>query len=274
MSEVDAALQRAVAEACLGAHADGDITRDLRGWLEEQGVAADDVEAILAAPRRLGVYRSLVRNGLSSVVLRMLPRTRARMNAAHHGGFDADVAAFLDQVGPRTHYLRDVPGEYLAWAEPQWRTDPRLPAYLADLAAHELAAFAVAAAAPASRIQAGEVALERPLAFLGSTRLMHHAWAVHELKGEGDASTDEAEEPAHREVHLLAYRDADHAVRWLELTPLAAAIVARLLEGEALGEAVAAACAEANMEAAAVLPDLARLLADLGERGVLLGAKN
>jgi uncharacterized protein len=269
MSEVDAALQRAVAEACLGAEADGRITRDLRSWLEEHGVPEDDVEAILAAPRRLGVYRSLVRNGLFSVVLRILPRTRARMNLACHGGFDADLAVFLDQVGPRTHYLRDVPGEYLAWAEPRWRADPRVPAYLADLATHELAAFAVAAAAPASRIHAGEVALERPLAFLGSTRLMHHAWAVHELEGEGDGP----EEPARRDVHLLAYRDADHAVRWLELTPLAAAIVTRLVGGEALGEAVAAACAEAKMTTAAVLPDLARLLADLGERGVLLGAK-
>jgi hypothetical protein len=273
MSAVDAALQRAMAEACLGASAGQDITRDLRGWLMVHGVPEEDVEAILAAPRRLGVYRSLVRNGLAAVVLRMLPRTRARMNAACGGGFDADLAAFLDEVGPRTHYLRDVPAEYLAWAIPRWRDDPRMPEYLGDLATHELAAFAVAAATAASPVQAVEVALERPLTFLGSTRLMHHAWAVHELaQEEGDQATAAAEEPVRREVHLLAYRDADHAVRWLELTPLAAAIVARLVRGEPLGEAVTVACAQAGAAAGAVLPDLARLLADLGERGVLLGA--
>jgi hypothetical protein len=269
MSEVDAALQRAVAAACLGLDAGDGIGGDLRGWLEGHGVATDDVEAILAAPRRLGVYRSLVRNGLSGVVLRMLPRTRARMNAACAGQFDADLAAFLEEPGPRTHYLRDVPTEYLAWADPRWRADEHVPAYLPDLASHELAAFAVAASAPALPVQPGEVSLDRPVAFLDSMRLLHHAWAVHELP----ESEDDTREPPRREVHLLAYRDADHAVRWLELTPLAAAIVARLAGGDALGSAVASACATAHAEAASVRLDVAKLLADLGERGVLLGAR-
>jgi hypothetical protein len=264
MSErLDAALQRVIADACLEARAGEAIARDLRGWLEERGVPADDVEAILAAPPRLGVYRSLVRNGLSSVVLRMLPRTRARMNAACAGRFDADLAAFVDEVGPRTHYLRDVPAEYVAWAEPRWRADARVPAYLPDLATHELTQFAVGAAAPASD---GPALAE---AFLDSTRLVHHGWAVHELPA-GDESTGE---PARRDVHLLAYRDADHIVRWLELTPLASAILARLLAGDPLGDAVEHACADATTTPAAVLPDMARLLADLGERGVLLGAR-
>jgi hypothetical protein len=265
----DEALQRAIADACLGARAGEAIAQDLRGWLEERGVAADDIEAILAAPPRLGVYRSLVRNGLSSVVLRMLPRARARLNAACEGRFDADLATFVDEVGARTHYLRDVPAEYLAWAGPRWRADARVPAYLPDLATHELTQFAVGAAAPASRASAlTEVALDRPLAFLDSTRLLHHAWAVHELPAD-----DEAEEPARRDVHLLAYRDADHVVRWLELSPLASAILARLLGGEPLGDAVERACSEASTTTASALPDIARLLADLGERGVLLGAR-
>jgi hypothetical protein len=259
-----------IADACLGADAGEAIAGDLRGWLEERGVAAEDVEAILAAPRRLGVYRSLVRNGLSVVVLRMLPRTRARMNAACEGRFDRDVAAFVAEVGPRTHYLRDVPAELVAWAEPRWRADPQVPAYLADLAVHELTHFAVAAAAPASAApELAEVALDRPLAFVESTRLSSHAWAVHELPADEEA----LEPPARREVHLLAYRDAEHVVRWLEVTPLAAAILARLVTGEPLGEAVERACAEAATAPAAVMADIARLLADLGTRGVLLGAR-
>ena len=62
-------------------------------------------------------------------------------------------------------------------------------------------------------------------------------------------------------------------MRWLELTPLAAAIVARLLAGEALQAAVERACEEHGTAPAAVAADVARLLADLGERGVLLGAR-
>lgn len=265
----DEALQRAIADACLSAGAGEAIARDLRGWLEAHGVAPEDVEAILAAPPRLGVYRSLVRNGLSAVVLRMLPRTRARMNAACAGRFDADVAAFVDAAGPRTHYLRDVPAELVAWAAPRWRADARVPAYLPDLAALELASFAVAASAAAKTPGApGELALDRAVAFTDSMRLLHAAWAVHELPADEDATAP----PPRRDVQLLAYRDAAHAVRWLELTPLAAAVVDHLAAGVPLGPAVERACATHSVTPSAVLPDVARLLADLGARGVLLGS--
>jgi hypothetical protein len=264
------ALQRAIADACLGVHAGEAMARDLRGWLEAHGVAREDVEAILSAPPRLAVYRSLVRNGLSAIVLRMLPRTRARMNAAQAGRFDADMATFVDEVGPRTHYLREVPAELVAWAAPRWRADPRLPAYLPDLALHELAQFAVASAPPAPSTQeAAEVALDRPLAFVDSMRLLRYEWAVHELPADEEATG----EPAKRDVRLLAYRDGSHAVRWLELTPVAASILDRLAAGEPLGPAVEHACAESGVAHAAVLADVARLLADLGTRGVLLGAR-
>jgi hypothetical protein len=267
------ALERAIADACLGEQTGEAMAQDLRAFLETRGLATEDVEAILAAPRRLAVYRSLVRNGLSATVLRMLPRTRSRMNAACSGRFDADVARFYSDVGPRTHYLRDVPRELFEWAEPRWRADPDVPGYLVDLAAHELACFTVAAAesrdADAGRKAPPEVTLGRPMALSSSMRLMRYEWAVHELPADEDAT----DEPARRDVQLLAYRDEDHAVRWLELSPLAASIVGRLVAGEALGSAVERACAEHDTVPADVTTDVARLLADLGERGVLLGAR-
>lgn len=266
---MDDAIQRAIAEACLGARAGEAVVHDLRRFLTEHGVDAEDVEAIVAAPPRLAVYRSLVRNGLAAVIARMLPRTRARMNALCGGRFDADVAAFVDEVGPRTHYLRDVPAELFAWAEPRWRADAGVPPYLSDLASHELAAFAVGAAESArAGSPVADVALDRPLVFVESARLMRHAWAVHELP----PSEEALDPPPRRDVCLLAYRDADHAVRWLELTPLAGAVVERLLAGEPLGTAVERACAASLVAPAAVITDVARLLGDLGTRGVIVGA--
>jgi len=280
---VDRALQRAIAEACLGPQAGEQITNDLRRFLERHGVDGDDVEAIVAAPPRLAVYRSLVRNGLAAVVFRMMPRTRERMNGIGSRRFEAEFAAFVDQIGPRTHYLRDIPGEFFAWAHARWRIDPTLPAYIADLASYELAAFHVAAA---EGTRAGapivDIEIDRSLAFAGSTRLEHYDWAVHELPL--DATT----EPMRRQVWLLAYRDdggassaaalkdaqrSAHTVRWLELTPLAAAILARLIAAEPLGVAVARACADHGVAPSAVLDETAKLLADLGARGVLLGAR-
>ena len=268
--EAESALQRAIADACLGAEAGEALARDPRAFFASHGVSPEDIEAVLAAPPRLGVYRSLIRNGLAAVVVRMLPRTRARRNAAQgEGRFEADLAAFLAELGPRTNYLRDVPAELLAWVVPRWRADPAVPPYLVDLARHEIAAFAVAAAAAPDAPRPGEVNLDAPLLFAESVRLERYAWAVHELPPDGEATA----EPARRDVCLLAYRDASHAVRWLELTPLAGAVIERLVGGEPLGSAIAGACEEHEAVAAAVLPDVARLLADLGERGVLLGAR-
>lgn len=258
------ALEHVLADACLGDSAGDAIARDLRGFLESRGVAPDDVDAALAAPHGLALYRSLVRNGLWSVVARMLPRTRARLNACD-GRFDADVSRFLDEVGPRTHYLRDVPAELLAWADPRWRADPAVPAYVPDLAAYELAAFAVAASVSPEPDEALEdVALDRPVVFDASARLLRLGWAVHEV---------DADVPAARDVRLLAYRDASHGVRWLELSPFAWSLVERLLAGDPLGVAVDAACAAHGAEAGArLVEDIAKLLANLGAGGVLRGA--
>jgi hypothetical protein len=136
-----------------------------------------------------------------------------------------------------------------------------------DLAAYELAFFEVGSAGPVPGAgEAAEVALDRPLAFHESTRLAHYAWAVHELE-------EDTPEPAHREVRLLAYRDAQHDVRWLDLTPLAAAILERLVAGATLAAAIEAACGEHGVAPATVLQPIAGLLADLGSLGVLLGAR-
>ncbi len=264
------ALQRAVADACLARDAGAEIARDLGGFLAARGVSPADVDAIAASPPGLLVYRSLVRNRLSSVVLQMLPRTRARMNTALAGRFDAELASFVDEVGPRTHYLRDVPREFFLWAEPRWRSDLCVPGYLCDLAAHELAHFAIASAEPAverSTPGESELSLDRGLAFSDSVRAATYAWRVHELS----LDTENADVPDRRDVSLLGYRDADHRVRWLELTALAAAVVERLLAHETLGTSVAQACAAHGVPPGQVVEPVARLLADLGGRGVIVG---
>jgi len=270
MSDPERALARALAEACFGEDAGEALARDPRGFLEKHGVAADDIEASLASAPRLAVYRSLVRNGLSGVILRMLPRTRARMNALCGADrFDRDFARFVNEVGPRTHYLRDVPHEFLAWSRPSWRADAAIPSYLVDLAQHEVTGFAIAAAGREAHNPGDltDVSLDRTIVFTESMRLLRYGWAVHELPEDEDAR----DVPVRRDVHLLAYRDAEHRVRWVELTPLAARIVERLQAGDALGVAITEACGE--FDASASSDAVAKLLADLGHRGVLIGAR-
>jgi hypothetical protein len=263
-----ARIHHMIADACFGT--DVSFESDLRGFLEKHDLDAVDVDALMAEPRRLAVYRRLVRHNVVDVVGRMLPRTRARLERAAPAEFDRSFNTFLAEPSPRTHYLRDVPAEFLEWAIPLWKDDPRTPRYLADLAAHELVHFAVAAAPTAREPRRlGEISLDRALVFSETVRLARYAFAVHELP----ADVDDVGEPAERMVTLVAYRDDEHEVRFIELTPVAAAIVERLIAGDALGVAIASACADrAVARTAALLAETARLLADLGDRGVLLGA--
>jgi uncharacterized protein len=267
-------LEHAFADACLDVSVDG-MASNLRAFLETRNVPAEDVDAILAAPPRLDVYRILVRNTISSIVARVLPRTRARLNDACCGMFDADLAVFLQEVGPRTHYLKDVPDEFFVWSEPRWRARAGVPAYLPDLAGHEIACFAIASVLsdapwPTTAVENVDPALDpqRGLVFSPSTRLATYSWSVHTLSEDVGVRNV----PSAGRVHLLGYRDEGHSVRWLELTPLAARVVRRLMDGEPLAVAVDRACEE--LEATAAVSDLAHLLADLAAREVLLGSGN
>jgi hypothetical protein len=260
-------LHAMIAEACFGES--NDAFDDLDAYLTRHGVAKEDAEAILASPRRLGLYRQLVRHNVVKVIGVMLERTRDRLEALAPGVFDRTVTAFLKDRGPRTPHLRDVPGELLAWAAPRWRADMDLPSWVADYAELELVDFTIGVAPrPLPPPPLAEVTADRPLVFADPRVMVDLAWAVHELPVD-----DVKAKPERREVHLLVYRDAHHQTQYLDLTPLAAAILERLFAGRALGLAMREACESTGQELDdVVLAGAARLLATLGERGILLGA--
>jgi hypothetical protein len=259
-----------MAAACFGKDAKRAFDADLAGFLKAHGVSDEDAAALLASPRRLGLYRQLVRHNVVGIIDTMLEETRRRLDLALSGELDRMVAEFLDQVGPRTPHLRDVPAEFLAYAGPRWRENDKVPRWIPDYAELELADFTVGVAPrPAPPPPLAEVAPDRPLVFAEPKRLMHFGWAVNVLPRE-----DPAKEPEERPVSLLVYRDAEHDTRYLELTPLAAAILERLFAGDALAAAMVAACqARSHPLDDVVLGGAAELLADLGARGVLLGAR-
>ncbi|WP_437827808.1 HvfC family peptide modification chaperone [Sorangium sp. So ce1153] len=282
-----AALQRAL-QRTVSAPDGAAIAADPRAWLAGTGIEGADLEAMASLPPgRLLLYRSLIRRGLAGAIRAGIPRTAARLGAR----FEADVARFLEAELPRSRYLRDVAFEFVAFAAPRWGEDPEVPAYLADLARHELAAFAAscaeadeeagepracaapgardardAAGAPASR---EELSLDRGARFQRAAALVRYEHAVHRLEG-GESARDV---PAREPTRLLVYRDARHEVRFLELTPLAAEILGRLLAGAALRDAVVEGCAALGRPVdGPVLESTAALLSDLAERGALLGA--
>ncbi len=233
---------------------------ELSRWLDERALVAADREKLLEiGPKRLFLYRSLVQKSLQSAIACEIPRTRARLGAR----FDDDVALFFADEMPRSHYLRDVAFELVSWALPRWSADPSLPPWLADLAHHELSAFEAAGASSEVEKADPELRLDAPVVLGSSVRVRRYGFPIHRLRDE-DASLEP--EP----TTLLVYRDAEHDIRYLELTPLAGAIVDHLIQKEPLGVAIARACAK--LEVGFPLEESARFFADLVSRGVLLGA--
>jgi hypothetical protein len=264
MSDV-ARLHSLFAAACFGPEDSFDASALRRYELDEE-----DAKALAPSVHRLGLYRRLVRHNVLNVIGLMLPLSRTRLEAHAPGVFDASVDAFLASRGPLTVHLRDVPREFLTWVTAAWREDSRVPAYLVDAAEHELVEFTMGTAVrPAVPTDLVDVQADRALVFGGPLTVLHLAWAVHEMAYDDLASLPEA-----RPAALLVYRDAEYQIRFLELSPFGAALVELLRSGCVLSAAIAQACATCNETLdASALARGARLLADLGERGVLLGAR-
>ncbi len=258
------ALEGVFAELVLGP---APSRQGLQALCQKHGVDAPDAAALGESFERLAVYRDLVRGNLREALLLSIPRSIARLGAL----FDEYFDRFLSEQAPRTHYLRDVTPELLAFCAPRWANDARIPGYLLDLALHESLHIEVSAlpSLPRGHVPAA-LSLEQGVELSLALRLVQYRHAVHEL------AADEADrsEPTERAVSLLVYRSPEHEVRYLELTPLARGIVERLLLGDSLGSAVqGAADAAGSALTEAVLGGAANLLADLAERGVVRGAK-
>jgi len=260
------ALEAALAELALGPEIASDDAQGIAAWLQQSQVSAEDASALTRDFPRLLVYRRLVRGNLSGALRATLPRTLARLGAR----FEPYFAQFLREAPPVTHVLRDVTPGFLEFVLERWRADPSVPAYLPDLARHEALQVEVASllARPKTHVPA-ELSLDEGVEFIDAVRLVHYEWAVHRLP-EDEASVELPEQQA---SSLLVYRSPEHDVRYLELQPFAVALLSGLL-AERLSLQVALSRAAERVGSALddqLLTRAAKLLAELAERGALLG---
>jgi uncharacterized protein len=246
------------------------VTDDLEGYLRAQGVEGEDLAAMLAVgARRLLVYRRLVHNSLRNPTADFIERTVERLGVPR---FRRDFEAFVEERGPASRYIRDVPFEFVQWVEPRWHADPAVPAWIPELARHELLDFEVRNDPRGGEPPTGlPLALDRPLRFDGAARLVQYAHAVHRLPLHKSDRT----EPEAERTRLLVYRDGKHQARYLALSPFADALLRQLLlERQAVQPALLLAVAALGEPLDDdKLASAAQLLADLAERGVCLGAE-
>ena len=177
---------------------------------------------------------------------------------------------FFAEAPPRSPYLRDVPGEFLRFFEARWGelAERHALAPFTLISARYEWALLDAAYAPAKADEVVPFDMERPPALSSSVRLLSLAFPVQRWNA-GDAP------PAPSPVSLCVYRDPrSFEVETLELTDFGDGHFARGAgERALLTELVKTSAREHGaLVDTPFVEALSELLADLTERGVLVGS--
>ena len=228
---------------------------DPAAWARARGLDERDAAAFARQAPRFAVYRDLVRYALEDPLPDAFPIAHALLTEAE--AWEACLSAFLADHPVQSPYYRDVAPTFLAWvAETGWGAD-RWP-FLLALVHWELQDLEVPRlpdVPPPADLHRdpspSSTGVPEP-----TLRNLSYPWAVHR-------ATPEAPVPDPEPAHLLAWRDAEGDFRSLALSATASALVARWMDGEALGSAA---------EAVGVpRPEALALAARLRDEGALLG---
>ena len=258
----------ALAHAIRHADAPAKLQDDVEAFLREAGVEGEDLEQMASlGAQRIEAYRALVHNRIRNTVDDFIPRCADRLGLDRLG---ADVAAFMDERAMQSPYLRDIPNEFVSWALPRWERDPEVPAYLPDLARHELLRLDVKNSPKGGESPTEEkIDLEKPILVEGSAVVMRYAYAVHKLPR---ARTDRTE-PEQEDTCLIAFRGQDQKTHYIDCKPWVAALIEGLIGGKTLKQSLFGALESVGMELNDdILSRTAVVLADFSDQGLLLGA--
>ena len=226
----------------------------------EHVAAPADVE-----PRRMAVYRELFLANVAGLLAGSFPVARRVLGA---GGWNRLVRDFYSTHHAHTPYFLELPREFVEWLRARSLRATDEPPFLEELAHYEWVELALAiseAELPACRGLDGDP-LDTPLLVSPLAWPLAYHWPVHRL-GPGYQPVD----PPADKTFLVVYRDATDEVRFLEVGPLAAALLDTLeqspgLTGRQALDRITASPAGDAMQAAR------DALADLQRRGILYGA--
>lgn len=220
----------------------------------------EDDLALLGSRDRWLLYRSLVRSRLLKVARSAFPRTLATLPA---GEFDAMVHAWFASGPPKQRFFWQVPLEFGAYALERM---PPTPPHGADLLRYEITCWRVRQK-PATMPDVSDFSFERPPVVHPTLEVVSLGHPVHLASAEAAG----AAEP----TRLCVYRNRDHVTEALRLNPVAHALLEDWMTGE---RSVAESVRRVTSARGATidrrfLEKLGALIADLLERGVLLGSR-
>ncbi|MFI8744314.1 DUF2063 domain-containing protein [Pseudomonas sp. NPDC077186] len=200
------------------------------------------------AAERMAVYEELFFNNIEGFVSGAFPVLRSLFDAAR---WRALLRAFIADHRAATPYFLEISQEFLAWLQQGYRAQAGDPPFILELAHYEWVELALDVS-EAELPARGWSPLAWPLAY---------AWPVQRI-----GRTYSPAQPPGEPSCLLAWRDGQDKVRFMQLAPFAYRLALRLQAGEAPAAALAALAAEHGLVADGDYLDNARALLDDWQR--------
>jgi hypothetical protein len=227
----------------------------------------DDLRELGGLRERWLLYRDMVRKRMRNMIASGLPRSVALLGTEAYG---AHYDAWLDEVAPRTRYIREIVPAFADHVVPRLARDPNVPRFIPELVRYEATWWRAAYDDSPWPTDVEELAFEKRPVLNPTVALLRFEHRVHEKLREGE--TDYAPSP----VAILVYRnrDDDKIYTWVP-SALCADLVEGFLHGEVSLTDVAKRISEARGVAidAKFVENLGTMLADLVTRTVLLGSR-
>ncbi len=221
--------------------------------------------------RRMAVYRDLFFKNIQGFVERSFPMTARLLgpDALHELSY-----AFFSQHGCRTPYFHKIGQEFVDYLSREHVGEPDVPPFLAELAHHEWTDVRVRISAEAvphdpDRIDPDGDLLEHPVVLSPGSELCIYAYPVHRIDPDHQPQ-QKPESP----TFLFAFRDSAEKVRFMELNPVTARLIALLkdqpdIPARSQLDRIAAELGRDSPEA--VVDGGRQVLERLRERGAILG---
>jgi hypothetical protein len=217
-----------------------------------------------ASARRMKVYEQLLYNNVESFLLACYPITRKLLGAP---AWRKTVRRFLAETRPASPLFRDIPKAFLGWMQAEGHELP----FLAEFMHYEWLELAVLIS-PDDVDEPfdpdGDLLTGMPM-LAPAARQACYAYPVHRI-----GPRFKPDKPDGQRWCYLLYRDADDAVRFVALNPVATHLLERLQQARCSGlEALTDIALELGREPESLLQAGLVLLEGLRREGALLGTR-
>ncbi|OYY94789.1 MAG: hypothetical protein B7Y41_04250 [Hydrogenophilales bacterium 28-61-23] len=220
--------------------------------------------------RRMNVYNALLYNNMEGFLLSCFPVCRKILGKRR---WDRLVRAFFRDHVSHTPFFRQIPEEFLKYLQDEWQRPDDCPAFLPELAHYEWVELELDTSNRDANLPAhgpaGDLLAGRPL-LNPVMRVLAYRWPVHRLSPRFKPA-----EPPEQPTFTLAFRNAEHRVRFTLLNPASARLLNLLQDNPELtgAESVALLAQEMKLSPDPLLGYAQSLLQDLLGQGVILGVR-